>query len=95
MGRPSGTDITTEIGRALVRTIRKIFIWPLEAALVVLIFGAARLLPLPVASAAMGGLFAVIGPLTPWQGRAARNMKLAMPDMTDAERQRVLAARRL
>ena len=91
MGRPSGTDITTEIGRALVRTIRKIFIWPLEATLVVLIFGAARLLPLPVASAAMGGLFAAIGPLTPWQGRAARNMKLAMPDMTDAERQRVLA----
>ena len=91
MGKPSGTDITTEIGRAPVRDFRKIFIWPLEAALVVLIFVAARLLPLPVASAAMGGLFAVIGPLTPWQGRAARNMKLAMPDMTDVERQRVLA----
>ena len=91
MGSPFGSDVTTEIGRALVRTIRKIFIWPLEAGLVVLIFGAARLLPLPVASAAMGGLFAVIGPLTPWQGRAARNMKLAMPEMTDAERRRVLA----
>ena len=36
----------TEPGRALVRNVRKIFIWPLEAALVVLIFGAARLLPL-------------------------------------------------
>ena len=92
MGSPLGSDVTTEIGRALVRTIRKIFIWPLEAGLVVLIFGAARLLPLPVASAAMGGLFAVIGPLTPWQGRAARNMKLAMPEMTDAERRRVLAS---
>jgi KDO2-lipid IV(A) lauroyltransferase len=92
MGSPFGSDVTTEIGRALVRTIRKIFIWPLEAGLVVLIFGAARLLPLPVASAAMGGLFAVIGPLTPWQGRAARNMKLAMPEMTDAERRRVLAS---
>ena len=91
MGSPFGSDVTTEIGRALVRTIRKIFIWPLEAGLVVLIFGAARLLPLPVASAAMGGLFSVIGPLTPWQGRAARNMKLAMPEMTDAERRRVLA----
>ena len=92
MGSPFGSNVTTEIGRALVRTIRKIFIWPLEAGLVVLIFGAARLLPLPVASAAMGGLFAVIGPLTPWQGRAARNMKLAMPEMTDAERRRVLAS---
>ena len=92
MGSPFGSDVTTEIGQTLVRTIRKIFIWPLEAGLVVLIFGAARLLPLPVASAAMGGLFAVIGPLTPWQERAARNMKLAMPEMTDAERRRVLAS---
>ena len=91
MGSLFGSDVTTEIGRALVRTIRKIFIWPLEAGLVVLIFGAARLLPLPVASATMGGWFAVIGPLTPWQGRAARNMKLAMPEMTDAERRRVQA----
>ncbi len=91
MGSPSGSEITAEIGRALVRTFRKVFIWPLEAAIVVLIFGAARLLPLPVASAAMGGLFAAIGPLTPWQGRAARNMKLAMPEMTDAERRHVLA----
>ena len=91
MGNPFGPDVTTKVGRALVRTVRKVFIWPLEAGLVVLIFGAARLLPLPVASAAMGGLFAVIGPLTPWQGRAARNMKLAMPEMTDAERRRVLA----
>ena len=92
MGNPFGPDVTTKVGRALVRTVRKVFIWPLEAGLVVLIFGAARLLPLPVASAAMGGLFAVIGPLTPWQGRAARNMKLAMPEMTDAERRRVLAS---
>jgi len=91
MGSPSGSEITAEIGRALVRNFRKVFIWPLEAAIVVLIFGAARLLPLPVASAAMGGLFAAIGPLTPWQGRAARNMKLAMPEMTDAERRHVLA----
>ena len=91
MGNPFGPDVTTKVGRALVRTVRKVFIWPLEAGLVVLIFGAARLLPLPVASAAMGGLFAVIGRLTPWQGRAARNMKLAMPEMTDAERRRVLA----
>jgi len=91
MGSPSGSEITAEIGRALVRNFRKVFIWPLEAAIVVLIFGAARLLPLPVASAAMGGLFAAIGPLTPWQGRAARNIKLAMPEMTDAERRHVLA----
>ena len=91
MGSPSGSEVTAEIGRALVRNFRKVFIWPLEAAIVVLIFGAARLLPLPVASAAMGGLFAAIGPLTPWQGRAARNMKLALPEMTDAERRHVLA----
>ncbi len=81
----------TELARALVRTFRRVFIWPVEAALVVLIFGVARLLPLPVASAGMGGLFAVIGPLTPWHGRAARNMRLAMPEMTDAARRRALA----
>ena len=81
----------TELGRALIRAVRRIFIWPLEAALVVLIFGAARLLPLPVASAGMGGLFAVIGPLTPWHGRAARNMQLAMPQMTPPDRRRALA----
>jgi len=91
MGDPSGDTVAAEFGRAVVRNIRKIFIWPLEAALVVLIFGIARLLPLPVASAAMGGLFAGLGPFTPWQGRAARNMRLAMPEMTAGEQRRALA----
>jgi len=91
MGDPSGDTLATEFGRAVVRNFRKIFIWPLEATLVVLIFGIARLLPLPVASAAMGGLFASLGPLTPWHGRAARNMRLAIPEMTAGEKRRVLA----
>ena len=84
-------ETVREFGRALARNFRRIFIWPLEAVLVILIFGAARLLPLPVASAALGGFLAGLGPLTPWHGRAARNMRLAMPEMTDDEQRRVLA----
>ena len=63
----------------------------MEAGFVFLIFGVARLLPVAIASAIMGGLLAVIGPLTPWHGRAARNMLLAMPEMTMSERRRALA----
>ena len=63
----------------------------MEAGFVFLIFGVARLLPVAVASAVMGGLLAAIGPLTPWHGRAVRNMRLAMPEMTPSERRHALA----
>lgn len=74
-----------------MRGLRRVFIWPIEAAVVLLLFGLARLLPLPVASALFGGLFGLVGPLTPWHGRAARNLGLAMPDLSSAEQGRILA----
>ena len=79
------------IGKILLRAARQIFIWPLEALIVLSLYGLARALPLPVASAIMGMLFGLIGPLTPWQARARRNLALAMPELTTAEQSRILA----
>ena len=79
------------IGKILLRGARQILIWPLEAGLVLSLYGLARLLPLAVASALMGGLFGLIGPLTPWQARARRNLALAMPELGTAEQSRVLS----
>ena len=79
------------LGKILLRGARRLFIWPLEAGLVLALYGIARLLPLPVASAVMGMLFALVGPLTPWHGRARRNLNLAMPELDAAEQRRVLA----
>ena len=45
------------IRKIILRTLRRVFIWPLEASLVLLLFGLARLLPMPLASALFGGLF--------------------------------------
>ena len=79
------------LGKILLRGARRLFIWPLEAGLVLALYGIARLLPLPVASAVMGMLFALVGPLTPWHGRARRNLNLAMPELDAAEQRLVLA----
>ena len=79
------------LGKILLRGARRLFIWPLEAGLVLALYGIARVLPLPVASAVMGMLFALVGPMTPWHGRARRNLNLAMPELDAAEQRRVLA----
>jgi len=79
------------IGKVILRAARRLFIWPLEAGLVLALFLVARLLPVSVASAMMGGLFALVGPLTPWQGRARRNLALAMPELDAAAQRRVLS----
>ena len=50
--------MTDPIGKILLRGARRMFVWPLEAGLVLALYAIARLLPLPVASAAMGTLFA-------------------------------------
>ena len=76
------------LGKIIMRTARRVFIWPLEAGLGLLVFGIARLL-VSLASGIMGGLFGLVGPLTPWQGRARRNIQFAMPDV-DAEQHRIL-----
>ena len=79
------------LGKILLRAARQIFIWPLEAGIVLSLYGLARALPLPVASAIMGTLFGLVGPLTPWQARARRNLALAMPELSAAEQSRILA----
>ena len=79
------------LGKILLRGARRLFIWPLEAELVLALYGIARLLPLPVASAVMGMLFSLVGPLTPWHGQARRNLNLAMPELDAAEQRRILA----
>ena len=71
----------TEPVRLFLRQIRRLVFWPLEAALALSLFGVTRLLPPAASSAAMGALFSAIGPLTPWQGRAQRNLALAMPGL--------------
>ena len=78
--------------RAAARMLRRVFVWPLEAALVFTLFCIARLLPLPVASFAMGGLVRLLGPVSPWQARARRNIERALPEMSPAERARTLRA---
>ena len=78
------------LGKIVIRAARRVFIWPLEAGLGLLVFGIARLLPVSLASGIMGGLFGLVGPLTPWQGRARRNIQFAMPDVEPAEQRRIL-----
>ena len=77
-------------GKIALRWARRLLIWPVEAALVLALFLTARLLPISLASAIMGGLFGLIGPFTPWQDRARRNLMLAMPDLSPADQRRVL-----
>ena len=68
------------------RYFRRVLIWPIEAGIVFLLFFSARLLPVQIASAVLGGLFGVLGPLTPWHRRAKRNLTLALPKQTDEVR---------
>lgn len=83
--------MTDPLGKILLRGARQTFIRPLEAAIMLSLYGVARLLPLALASAIMGGLFGLIGPLTPWQSRARRNLALAIPELGTGEQSRVLA----
>ena len=78
------------ISKTILRRLRQIFIWPIEAAIGFAFYGFARLLPAPIASAVMGGIFRIIGPLTPWHDRARRNLKLAMPDRDTAAQNTIL-----
>ena len=77
--------------RLFLRQIKRFVFWPLEAALALSLFGAARLLPPAASSGAMGAFFSAIGPLTPWQGRARRNLALAMPELDAATQRRILS----
>ena len=67
------------VTKIIGRYFRRIFIWPIEAGVVFLLFFAARLLPVAIASAVLGNFLGFVGPLTPWQSRARRNLTLALP----------------
>ena len=69
------------VAKIIGRYARRIFIWPIEAGLVFLLFFTARLLPVTIASAGLGYFLGFIGPFTPWQARARRNLSLALPHL--------------
>ena len=76
--------------RHIKTLIRWLLIWPLGAVLGYVILGITAILPVGLSSVLMGWLVASIAPLTPWQRRAVRNFRLALPDYTRHERQRIL-----
>ena len=79
-------------GQILQKWFRQIIRWPLEALFGFGLFFFARLLPVRFASAAMSGLLGIMAPLTPWHRRALRNLTHAMPNLNDAEKDRILRA---
>ena len=66
--------------------------WRLEALAFDLFSAALRALPTDTASALGGALFKALGPLTRSQRIAERSLRLALPDLADEERNRILAA---
>ena len=64
--------------------------YPLEAAGVLLLFGVLRLLPLEWASAFGGWLGRTLGPRLAASRKAWRNLALALPERSDAERRQIL-----
>ncbi len=67
-------------------------IWRLEALGYDLFVGLFRLMPVDMASALGAGVFRLLGPLTGTHRTAERNIRLAFPDMGEAERKRLLGA---
>jgi KDO2-lipid IV(A) lauroyltransferase len=63
-----------------------------EAASAALFFAAMRLLPLDAASAAGGALARHIGPWLPLSRRARANLARTLPELSSAERRRIVAA---
>ena len=78
------------VAKIIGRYARRIFIWPIEAGLVFLLFFTARLLPVTIASAGLGYFLGFIGPFTPWQARARRNLTLALPHLDQQAQTAVL-----
>ena len=80
------------IGKFILRKLRQIFIWPIEAAIVFVMYFAARLLPVPAASWILGAFMRLLGPMTPWHKRARRNLIAAMPDLEKTDQDKILTA---
>ena len=60
------------------------------AGLVYGVYGCMRILPVAAASWVMGWVVSLIGPWTFWHKRATHNIVLAMPELDDAARSRIL-----
>jgi KDO2-lipid IV(A) lauroyltransferase len=80
------------IGKFILRKLRQIFIWPIEAAIVFVMYFAACLLPVPAASLILGAFIRLLGPMTPWHKRARRNLIAAMPDLEKTDQDKILTA---
>ncbi len=63
---------------------------PLEAGLAWGIYGLMRALPLDIASGLGGRLARIVGPWLPVNKVGVTNLRLAFPDLTDAQRRRLL-----
>jgi len=74
----------------LLRKIRQIFFWPIEAIFVYVLFAVASILPVSISSAILGLLLQILAPLTPWHQRAKRNLNHAMPELSGVEKLNIL-----
>src|SRR5687767_281053 len=72
--------------RRLLRSIRH----ALEAAVVLALYGALRLLPMDWASGIGGWLGRLLGPRLGITRRARRNLRLVMPELSEAEIERIV-----
>ena len=84
--------MSDQIGKFILRKLRQIFIWPIEAAIVFVMYFAARLLPVPAASWILGAFMRLLGPMTPWHKRARLNLIAAMPDLEKTDQDKILTA---
>ena len=66
------------------------FIWPVEAVFLYLLIGLLKLMPRRLASAAMGGLFRLVGPYTRWHKRSRSHLQFALPHLTSEEQDAAL-----
>jgi KDO2-lipid IV(A) lauroyltransferase len=75
-----------------IAALRQTLIWRLEAQAFVIVSRLLRLLPLDAASAFGGWLLRVLGPLTRVNRTVERNLRLAFPALSDAERDKIRRA---
>ncbi len=64
--------------------------WPIEAIFLFFVLLILRLIPIDIASASAGWLGSKIGPHTIWHKRANANLRLAMPELTEKQRRKIL-----
>jgi len=60
-------------------------IWPAETCVLFLLLGLLKLMPVQLASAAMGYFFRLIGPFTSWHSRSITHLRLCFPEKSEPE----------